>query len=360
MPRVLVVGKDLDLCEAHIFAGLSRMGVSIHVLMDPSLNHADILKSAGAGVSALKMRSRLDVIAIRELRNIIREAGFDIVHCLTNRAISNTLIASYGLPVKRVAYRGTMGHLSRFDPFSWLAYLNPGIHRIVCVSEAVCDYLRLFLPADRLVTIYKGHDVSWYRAEAGVTLGDFGVPDGAFVVACVANMRPVKGVPYLIEAFRGIPRGKNIHLLLVGRVEDSEVTRLMSDPEVSGRIHLTGFQSNAPAIVSRCQVFVMPSVKREGLPKALLEAMATGVAPIVSAVGGMPEVVVDGECGLVVPPRDGPAIADAVTRLYENPEEAAAFGRAARTRVIECFNVKKSIEETFRVYQELSTTSFKP
>ncbi len=353
--HVLVVGKDLDLCEAHIFAGLARKGVSFEVLIDPALYNSEILENAGVHPEAFDLRIRIDFKAVRELRRRIRQGGFDLIHCLTNRALSNVLLASAGMGIKRVAYRGTVGHLSRLDPFSWLAYLNPGVHKIICVSKAVSDYLNAFVPASRLITIYKGHDVSWYSPESGQKLSDFGIPDGAFTVTCVANMRPVKGVPCLIEAIRRIPAAENVHLLLIGRVEDSHVSRLMEDKDIAGRVHLTGFLKNVAGVVAQSDAFVMPSVNREGLPKALIEAMALGVPSIVSRVGGMPEVVLDGTCGFVVPPRDADAIAEAIRILKLNPEMAKSFGEAGRQRIIKSFNVETSIEETYRVYAELTS-----
>ncbi len=100
------------------------------------------------------------------------------------------------------------------------------------------------------------------------------------------------------------------------------------------RIHVPGHRDDAPALVAACDVFALPSVKREGLARSLIEAMAYGVAPVVTDCGGSPELVVDGRCGIVVPVRDAAALARAIARLYENPElrKRARNGRSRADR----------------------------
>ncbi|NMC61604.1 MAG: glycosyltransferase [SAR324 cluster bacterium] len=136
-PKVLVVGQDFDLCEANIFSGLVENGVTIEVIMSPALNRKEILEKAGIKVNALGISSRIDLSAIWKLRQRLLSNNYDIVHCLTSRALSNVLLASRNIKTKIVAYRGTVGHLSRIDPSSWLAYLNPKVDKIICVSNSV-------------------------------------------------------------------------------------------------------------------------------------------------------------------------------------------------------------------------------
>ncbi|NMC61605.1 MAG: glycosyltransferase family 4 protein, partial [SAR324 cluster bacterium] len=194
--------------------------------------------------------------------------------------------------------------------------------------------------------IYKGHDVSWYDNHSELNLEDFGIPKGAFVVACTANMRPVKGVPYLIQAIETIPFEENVHLLLIGKVQDHEIEKLLLRPQHAERIHLAGFRKDATSVVSKCDVFVMPSVAREGLAKALMEAMSVRVAPIVSNVGGLPEVVLDGINGFVVPPRDAKSLADGILKLKHDESLRRQFAVASRKRVENDFNVQQTILET--------------
>jgi glycosyltransferase involved in cell wall biosynthesis len=312
-------------------------------------------RAAGIPVTLHAFRSRVDLPSIRRLRERIRSGRYDILHAFSNRALANTLIASRRVRPRRiVAYRGTSGHLSRLDPASWLTYLNPGVDRIACVSDAVRQYLESRgVPPRRLRTIYKGHDVAWYRPAPRGALREFGVPDEAFVLGFAGNMRPVKGVDVLLRAALALPPSRPVHLLLMGEVRDRRVEQLARAPGLRDRVHLAGHRPDAASLSGACDAVVMPSIAREGLPRAVIEAMAQGVAPIVSAVGGMPELVVDGECGLVVPPSDPAALADAIVRLARDPGLRRRYGRAARQRIVEHFNIDKTVAETAALYESL-------
>jgi glycosyltransferase involved in cell wall biosynthesis len=273
------------------------------------------------------------------------------------------LAASRGLPVKIVAYRGIVGNVSFFSPISWLRFLNPRIDRIVCVANAVRDYfLRmqpafLRVPAERLVTIHKGHSLDWYRAEPA-DLSALGIPRDAFVVGCVANYRPRKGIEVLVDALALLPSEWPVHLLLVGGGMDaSRLTRHIAASPAAGRIHVLGYRSDAPSLTAACQAFVLPSTKREGLARSLIEAMAYGVAPVVTDCGGSPELVVDGVSGFVVPVRDAAAIAAALRKLRDDSELRRRLGAAARERIRNDFRIEDTIAKTLALYRELAGQS---
>src|SRR5262245_1489855 len=163
------------------------------------------------------------------------------------------------------------------------------------------------MPRDRPVTIYKGHSLDWYTAQPA-DLSAIGIPAGAFVVVCVANYRPRKGIELLIDALAELPREWPVHLLLVGRMDAPRLRARIAASPVRDRIHVPGHRDDAPALVAACDVFALPSVKREGLARSLIEAMAYGFGRVVTACGGSPDVVVDGRCGIVVPVRDASAL----------------------------------------------------
>jgi glycosyltransferase involved in cell wall biosynthesis len=242
---------------------------------------------------------------------------------------------------------------------SWLRFLNPRINRIVCVADAVRDYFLamrpkfLRLPPERLVRIYKGHSLDWYQS-APADLTPIGVPKGSFVVACVANYRPRKGIEVLVEAFGRLPQQWGAHLLLIGAGMDAPaLAQRISASAAAARIHALGFRSDAPALTAACDVFALPSTKREGLARSLIEAMAYAVAPVVTDCGGSPELVIDGGCGLVVPVNDPGALADAIGRLHDDPALRACLGAAARERIRRDFRIEDTIERTHALYRSL-------
>src|SRR5690606_13543702 len=216
------------------------------------------------------------------------------------------------------------GNVSFFNPIAWLRFLNPRIDRIVCVADAVRDYFlamrpaRWRIPEHKLVRIYKGHDPAWYSHEPA-DLAALGVPAGAFAVCCTANYRPRKGIEYLVDAVAALPEDWNVHLVLVGAMGDRKLSRRIERSGAAARIHRVGRRDDAPAIAAAADLFVLPSIKREGLARSLIEAMILGTPPIVTGRGGSPEHVVHEALGLVVPVRGAAARPAALPRLHREP-----------------------------------------
>jgi len=354
--RLLITVDISDRSETQIIRRLPEEGIDVELICPAHSPSIEAFRATGIPVTEMVFRNRIDLKAVRRAREVLKAGRFDIVHSFRNRDLSCMLMASRGIPVKHVAYRGTMGHLSWWDPASRLAYLHPRIDRIVCVSEAVRQYLiSMRLPPERMVTIHKGHSLSWYENLKSPPLSEFGVPADAFTVIFTGNMRPVKGVDVLLRAMAEIPRDRNIHLLLVGDVRDKRIQRLTEVDAVRDRVHLAGFRKDAAAIAGLGDAFVMPSIEREGLPRSVIEAMAQRVPPIVSNVGGMPELVVDGESGLVVPPRDTRALADAIVALATDRDRRQRMGEEAQNRIREAFTIEETLRKTVDLYETLST-----
>ena len=357
--RVLCVIEGVDRPMTAMFIGLRAAGIKLDVAGSLIDHVRDDFQKAGIGIVDLDIRSRVDRAAIRRLRAELLDGRYHIMHVFQNKSLTNGLLAARGLPVRVVAYRGMVGNVSFFSPMSWMRYLNPRISRIVCVANAVRDYFLqmrpafLRMPPERPVTIYKGHDLAWYSAQPA-DLTELNIPAGAFVVGCVANYRPRKGIELLVDAMAELPASVAAHLLLVGHGMDrADLSRRIAASPVRDRIHVAGFRSDAPALTAACDLFVLPSRKREGLARSLIEAMAYGVAPVVTDCGGSPELVLDGESGIVVPVDDVAAIADAIRRLYEDGDLRQRYGRAARRRIATHFRIEDTIRQTADLYREL-------
>jgi glycosyltransferase involved in cell wall biosynthesis len=354
--KALCITEDPDRPTTATFVGLKNAGVDIAVIC-PAGERRDWLEDNGVRVLEVPLRKQFDGEAVRRLRAELEQRHYDILHLFSNKALQNGLAASRGLPVKIVAYRGIVGNVSFFSPVSWLRFLNPRIDRIVCVADAVRDFFLamrpkfLRMPPERLVTIYKGHSLDWYRA-APADLMTAGVPAEAFAIACVANYRPRKGIEVLVDAFGRLP--PHAHLLLIGGGMDApRLARAIAASAAAERIHVLGYRSDAPALTAACRAFVLPSTKREGLARSLIEAMAYGVPPVVTNCGGNPELVVHGVSGLVVPVADAAALAAAIQSLCDNEALRARLGAAARERIGRDFRIEDTIAKTLALYRSL-------
>lgn len=356
--RVLCITSFSDRPETETFIGLKQAGVVLEVMCPSSAPFFKYLKESGIKIIDFSLKSRIDLRAVRRIRKRIRQRQIDIVHAFNNSAVSNSILAATGLPVKFVAYRGITGNDSFLNPGSWLTYLHPKVDRVVCVAEAVrqhfiqMQFLGLRLNPRKYITIYKGHHLKWY-ADNPVSLSQFGIPGDAFVVGCIANFRPRKGLHVLIDAMRFLNQAASIHLLLVGHMDSSRLKAQIRQSPLKDRIHLTGFREDAPALMASSDAYVLPALRREGLPKGVIEAMAYGVPPIVTDSGGSPELVEHKESGLIVPSGNAEAIARAVSFLYENPALRAKMGFNARERIRTHFKIEDTITRTYELYKEL-------
>ena len=348
--RILCITESADRPTVQTFIGLHNAGIDITVVCPDDHPNHDTLAMAGVPTVDIRLPGNFDKHGIAALREELIRGRYHIMHTFNNKAVSNGLRACKGLPVKIVCYRGIVGAVGFLDPMSWMRYLNPRIDRIVCVADAIRRHFLqmqpsfLRMPAERPVTIHKGHLLEWYQDEPA-DLRQFGIPDDAFVIGCTANYRPRKGIDYLIEAVETLPADVPAHLVLVGRMDADALTRRIENSPARDRIHRIGFRTDAPAVSAACDVFCMPSTKREGLARAIIEAMSYRVAPVVSSAGGSPELVVDGECGFVVPPKDAAALATAFETLYRDPDLRQRFGNAARERIGTHFHNKDTVQK---------------
>ena len=138
---VLCVNGESDPAETGSFIEMHRRGVDITVITWPGTFNFEALRDAGVPTIPYVLRGKISLPCIRFIRDELRRKPYDVLHMLDKRATMNGLWASIGMGVKLVAYRGIVGNLSYFDPLSWLYLLNPRIDRIICVCEAIRQYL---------------------------------------------------------------------------------------------------------------------------------------------------------------------------------------------------------------------------
>lgn len=359
--RVLYLFDTTDRAEAESVIEMARLGVVPTVVCQPDAPMRGRLEAAGLEVVPVRLRSKADPTAIATLRRLRRERAFDLVHAYYKIALTNYNLATLGLPrVPVVAYRGIIGNLSYWDPFSWLSFLDPRLERIVCVCEAIRQYFlhKPFLPGtrpfrpERVVTVYKGHRPAWYQQPDARLPADLAIPAGAPVIGCVARLKRRKGIVELIRAFEQLPAGHNAHLVLVGPVAHRAIERAAAESPAAERIRLTGYRPDAARIAGAFDIATLPSLRREGLPRAIIEAMAQRIPAVVSDAGGNPELVEDGVSGRVAPAGDVTALRDALAELLADPARRRRMGAAALARIEAQFTVERTAAETLAVYRE--------
>jgi len=358
--RLLVLTSHADSLnsirpEAEIFIGMQELGVDVTVMTQAEGVYNEQLKAAGVRLVDFVPAGKFDRKSVRYVRDYVTNNDIDVVYAFNNPAIITCNRALRGLKhVGLVTYRGQTGNLSRWDPTCYLTHLNPRVDLILGVSNAVRDSVKAVHPSPhKAETVYKGHNLDWYN-DTPIDRAEIGVPEDAFVVGCVANNRPRKGVPVLIEATHHLPADANIHFVLVGGgMDEPHIADKIAASPYADRFHVLGYRNDSLAIISACNVSVLPSTKREGLPKTVIEAMVYETTPVVTTAGGSPELVENGVTGFVVPVSNPEAIADKIQWLYEHPESCREMGEKARVRIQEHFNVKDSAQRTKELMEDL-------
>jgi len=358
--KILVIsnyrGKVSSRPEAEAMLALAKMGVNLTIMTFEDAEYATEFKKAGIRVIDFYTDKRLDKKDIAFIRNELKKGKYDIVHLFYGKAIVNGIRAARGLPVKVVLYRGYLGHINWWDPIAYFKFLHPRVDKIWCIAQGVADYVnrQTIFTKKKAVCIHKGHHPSWYEGIEKADLSEFNIPQNAFVASIIANTRPMKGIPYLIKATYDIPKEIPFYLLLIGKgLDTEEVKKLVQKSPHKDRIIFTGFRDDARSIVKATDVYVLSSLFGEATNKSVIEAMSVGVAPVITDIEGNKGLVIDGECGIVVPKANSKAIADALIKLYENPDLRKKFAEAAPSHIAENFSTEKTAKELKEFYENM-------
>ncbi len=342
--------------EASQIIGLHHSGeVDVTVLCNPGSGLIEYFEAQGIRVLTDPLDKKISTSTIKTIRKLLIEEDIDILHLFNNIACSNGATAAIGTKAKVIAYRGQTGNVSRIDPASYINMLHPRLDKIICVANAVRDDLKQHVWGDKNkpVTVYKGHDQSWYQSEPA-DLSALNLAEDSFKLSLVANLRPRKGLHVLMDALKLLPEDINIDVLLVGADPKSEkIQEMMARSGKTDRVHALGYRTDAPEVAAASDLTILPTTKREGLCRAVLEANSYGVPAVVSDTGGNAELVANGETGLVVEPGNTQQLADAILKLYNDRELCKQFGVAAKQRVITKFNVEQGVQATLNVYKDL-------
>jgi glycosyltransferase involved in cell wall biosynthesis/2-polyprenyl-3-methyl-5-hydroxy-6-metoxy-1,4-benzoquinol methylase len=291
--------------------------------------------------------SARNITSVLRLRRLASGAGAALLHANGSRAM---------------LYAGLAGRLARI-PVIWHVRVADRdrvldrilfrlASRVIVTSTAVARRLA-WAPGEKVRRIPNGVDVARFspRPAAPGLRRALGVPDHAPVVVSVGRFVAYKGYEHLLDAAATID---GVHWLLVG---DGELRAALEARaralDIAARVHFLGWRDDVPDLLALGDVVVMPSLG-EHFGRVLIEAMAMARPVVATDAGGVPEIVVSGETGLLVPPGRADALADAVRSLLAAPERAAAFGRAGRLRAEREFSLARHVRNVEALYDELA------
>lgn len=333
-------------------AGMRDRGHRAIIVARPSDELARRAQALKLEVIAAAPRGELDLFAARDLRRAIAQYRAQLVHAHTAHAAAIAALATLGTSAKIVIARRVDFPLRR-NLGTRLKYRRA--EAVIAVSKTVAAVAaEAGIARERIHVVPDGVDLSRsVEPASGDTLRSLGLLTGeplvVQVAALVAHKDPLTFVRAMAVVRERIPR---VRALLVGdgplrAVAQAEITRLDLDRAVS----LTGFRHDADDLLAAATVATLSSVE-EGMGSVLLDAMAFGVPIAATRAGGIPEVVSDGESGLLSTPGDPAALADNIVRLLSDQDLAASLAARARMRVEE-FSVDRMVERTIEVYRGL-------
>ena len=313
--------------------------------------------SEGPDLVGLAPRSEIDLSAAWRLSRVIRDYRPDIVHAHDPHAVAMSATAlSFGAVTPApplVASRRVDFHLSG-NSFSRWKYRQ--VTRFIAASGAIRDILvDDGIPASQVDVVHDGIDVAKVQRLPALDLHvEYWLPHGVPVIANVGALVAHKGQKHLLEAvplvMQEVP---DVHVVILGEGElRPALEKQVKELHLERSVRLPGFREDVLSLVKSADLFVMSSVT-EGLGSAVLDAMAMGMAVVGTRAGGIPEAVVHGSTGLLVPPGEPKPLAAAIVRLLKDPLLRSQYGHAGRARVEAHFGVDQLVERTLAVYQDL-------
>lgn len=339
-------------------------GVIIVNLFDPEKSYGSVIGRAerlGLLARGLKCRGRFDPAAVLSLRRFIAQNGINVVHSHGYKADFYAWCARQGSDVRLVATcHNWLGRSLTMKGYQWLdkRILN-GFDRVVAVSETLrAEIEGAGIRKERVELIHNGLSMRDSGGAAGRPAADIrtvlGLKSGERMVTAVGRLCYEKGYGFLIDAAPVIAaRCPDARIVIAGdgplRPYLTSKTRMRG---LADRIIFAGERDDIPAILAASDVFVMPSIS-EGMPVALLEAMAACKAIVASRVGEIPEMIRDRTEGLLAAPGDPDQLAAAVIRFLSDPEYALSCGQRAGLRFTRSFSADKMTESYLALYRHI-------
>ncbi len=341
-----------ELQALHLACGQRKRGWKVTVCGPEE--SAFIRKAAERGLTTLSapMHFPGDPQTLFRIMARHNEEPIDIVHSHTSHSI---LHASFAAAACRI---GLHFHTRRVDfrisPISALTKYKYKIAGIIAISEQIRKVLMdCGIHEQRIKRIYSGIDIEELlsrKTEKNVRQ-EFGINDDELLAGTVGHLADHKDHQNLLKAAKRILNVCPCKIMIVGAGSLMPVLKRTADElGIDAHVIFTGFREDVPDLIAGFDLFVLPS-KLEGLCTSLLDAMALRKPVVACKTGGIPEVVADGETGLLVPPEDDAALAEAVTDLFLKPEKMRKYGGAGERRVKKYFTADRMVEGTLDYYK---------
>lgn len=320
--------------------------------------------AAEVAVLPLKVSGYVHPVAVSKLVQLIRREGIDIIHCQHSKDIATVVPAKKlsGEHCPIVLSKRVGSYVSKKDTFHRFTYSN--VDRVLAISEVIHKNVLETTPVspDRVVTLHDAVDTEVFslaHVSRKRVRHEFGFDDETFVIGFVGRFSPGKGHEEFLEAANILnEKYGNIRFLVVGEASQGEqayeqrIRSLSKTLKLDGVVQFTGYRKDIPDVMAAFDVFAFPS-HAEAFGVVLIEAMAMERAVVSTNCDGVLDIVVDGETGIYVNPRNVQQLVAAIERLGADTELREKMGKAGRKRVEELFDQRKQICKIEEIYYDL-------
>ncbi len=347
-------GAAVQLLE--LASGLRARGHGVTILTRPSPIWEAKCREAGITHYALPLRRGLDLASIVGLRRIMTRHRIQVVHCHKGRARTFAILASPVGPVPVIVLnRGVSFPL---NPLNRLGYITRRVSAIVAVADSIKRGLVVQgVPGEKIEVIYSGTDTDRFHSnvDGSAIRRELGLTPQDFLITQV-GIRSWKGNDDLLDAaVRVSSVAPQARLLFVGARRPESLYEKARGGGLDGLVHVFNYREDIPEILAASDCCVDASYSGLGLTGALREALAVETPVIGTDIEGNPELIREGETGLLVPRRNPEALAQAILRIMENPVKAKEMARAGRKRVEALFSTRVKVQRTEALYARLLT-----
>jgi glycosyltransferase involved in cell wall biosynthesis len=323
------------------------------------------IRALGIPVDCLGIKHLRDLDALPKVIRYLQQTGADLVHTQLEAANILGNISAKLLRLPSVCTVHVMPSLAvktktrLHQNVEWFA-LRHFCDRVISVSEEAAQYHLAIsgASADQVTTIHNGIDLSGFlnmdtARERAAVRAELGVASAANILVTVAVLRPPKGIQYMIRALPAILASHpNTYYLIVG--DGSHKDSLLEEVDQAGvkdRVIFTGMRKDVARLLAASDVFVLPTLT-EALPTVLAEAMAARLPIVASRVGGIPEMIVDGQNGCLVEPENLDELRAACIHILADPEKRTAMGAEGWNVVSQQFNIERQVDQLEGLYLE--------
>ncbi|MBK6939785.1 MAG: glycosyltransferase family 4 protein [Planctomycetes bacterium] len=319
-----------------------------HVSFEPFL-------AAGLAPEPFAMGKATELLRFRRFLRALRP---DVIHAHRDTALLFTWFASTGMDLPAfVSQRGTTHAFT--SPLVRMVHRSPRVHRIVAVAQAVKDALIDFgVDARKIEVVYGSFDVERFTPTAGDrerVRTELGLDAATALVVQVGHLNRKKAPRTFVRTIHALTKLEpDVVGVLVGKGKlRKRCEELAAELGLGDRLRLLGFRRDVQDLYAAADVVVNSSTDSEGLTGVLREALAMGRPVVATAVDGNPELVRPGVTGLLVPPRDPGAMADAIAQLVQDRDRAATMARAGRELVLSLMHPDVRVAHTEAVYRSV-------